>query len=42
MKFKKITISILIIFTIVSIHVQSFAKYTFEYTKTAAQIIIIN
>lgn len=42
MKFKKVVISILIMATIISIHSQSSAKYVFECTEIAAEIIIKN
>ena len=40
MKIKKMVISILIILTIISINSRSYAKYVFEYTTIAAEIII--
>lgn len=42
MKFKKIIISILIMSVIISTNSKCFAKYVFEYTKKAAEIIIKN
>ena len=42
MKFKKLTISIIIVLTIMSINTISSAKYVFEYTIKAAEIIISN
>ena len=40
MKFKKIIISILIMFIVISISSESSAKYVIEYTKKAAEIKI--
>ena len=42
MKFKKIIMSILIIFIIININSHCSAKYVFEYTQTAAEISINN
>lgn len=42
MKFKKIIISILIMFIIININSHCLAKYVFEYTKKAAEISINN
>lgn len=42
MKLKKMIISILIMFTLISLNSLSYAKYVIEYTKKAAEITIIN
>lgn len=42
MKFKKLIISIFIMGAVISIHSQSSAKYVFECTEIAAEIIIKN
>ena len=42
MKLKKLIAIILIVFLIISANNNCFAKYVFEYTKKAAEIVIGN
>lgn len=42
MRFKKVIISVLVAFIIISVNSQCYAKYVFEYTMKAVEIEITN